>query len=104
MSLLRRRRKLEPVPSSAAPPADGAAPCPDAFSRRRGTEPIAGVFVDWAPAKHYCGFGAGYWGGWHADAPPTPLGRFPIGPAGVLPANLLLRRLDLIPRLSARRL
>ena len=55
MSLLRRRRKLEPVPSSVAPPADGAAPCLDAFSRRRGAEPIAGVFVDWATAEHYGG-------------------------------------------------
>ena len=82
MSLLRRRRKLEPVPSSAAPPADGAAPCLDAFSRRRGTEPIAGVFVDWATAEHYCGFGAGYCGVWHADDPLTPLDRFAIGPAG----------------------
>ena len=104
MSLLRRRRKLEPVPSSAAPPADGAAPCLDALSRRWGTEPIAGVFVDWATAEHYCGFGAGYSGVWHVDDPLTPLDRFAIGPAGVLSANLLLRRLELIPRLAARRL
>jgi hypothetical protein len=104
MSLLRRRRKLEPVPSLAVPPADGAAPCLDAFSRRRGAEPIAGVFVDWATAEHYCGFGAGYCGVWHADDPLTPLDRFAIGPAGVLSANLLLRRLEVIPRLSARRL
>src|SRR4051812_21330106 len=104
MSLLRRRRKLEPVPSSAVPPADGAAPCLDDFSRRRGTDPIAGMFVDWATAEHYCGFGAGYCGVWHSDDPLTPLDRFAIGPAGVLSANLLLRRLELIPRLATRRL
>jgi hypothetical protein len=104
MGLLRRRRKLEPVPSSAVPPADGAAPCLDATSRRWAREPIAGVFVDWAGADHYCGFGAGYCGVWHADDPMAPLDRFAIGPAGVLAANLLLRRLELIPRLAARRL
>jgi hypothetical protein len=104
MGLLRRRRKLEPVPSSASPPADGAAPCLDALSRRWATEPIAGVFVDWEGAEHYCGFGAGYCGVWHVEDPLTPLERFAIGPAGVLAANLLLRRLELIPRLAARRL
>jgi hypothetical protein len=104
MGLLRRRRRLEPVPSSAIPPADGAAPCLDATSRRRPTEPIAGRFVEWATAEHYCGFGAGFCGVWHADDPLTPLDRFAIGPAGVLSANLLLRRLELIPMLAERRL
>ena len=104
MSLLRRRRNLEPVPTSSAPPADGAAPCLDAISRRRPREPIAGRFVDWATADHHCGFGAGFCGVWHADDPLTPLERFAIGRAGVLSANLLLRRLELIPRLAERRL
>src|SRR4051794_33662243 len=104
MGLLRRRRKLESVPTSAVPPADGAAPCLDATSRRWATEPIAGGFVDWASADHSGGFGAGYCGVWHAGAPLAPLDRFAIGPAGVLAANLLLRRLELIPRLAARRL
>src|SRR3954466_9584662 len=104
MGLLRRRRKLEPVPSSTVPPVAARAPCLDASSRRWATEPIAGVFVDWATAEHYCGFGAGYCGVWHADDPLTPLDRFAIGPAGLLSANLLRRRLELIPRLSARRL
>ena len=43
---LRRRRKLESVPTGAVPPADGNAPCLDAYSRRWGTQPIAGRFVD----------------------------------------------------------
>ena len=104
MGLLRRRRKLEPVQTAATPPADGAAPCLDATSRRWLTEPIAGRFVDWAAAEHYSGFGAGFCGVWHAEDPLTPLDRFAIGPAGVLAANLLLRRLELIPMLAARRL
>ncbi len=104
MGLLRRRRNLEPVPSSAVPPPDGAAPCLDATSRRRPREPIAGRFVDWANADHHCGFGAGFCGVWHADDPLTPIERFAIGRAGVLSANLLLRRLELIPRLEERRL
>jgi hypothetical protein len=103
MGLLRRRRKLEPFPP-ATPPADGAAPCLDATSRRWVTEPVAGRFVDWTAAERYCGFGAGFCGVWHADDPLTPLDRFAIGPAGVLSANLLLRRLELIPRLAERRL
>jgi hypothetical protein len=104
MGLLRRRRKLEPVLPSATPPPDGAAPCLDATSRRWATEPVAGRFVDWAAAERYCGFGAGFCGVWHADDPLTPLDRFAIGPAGVLSAHLLLRRLELIPRLAERRL
>ena len=104
MGLLRRRRKLEPVRTAARPPADGAAPCLDATSRGWPTEPIAGRFVDWANAEHYCGFGAGVCGVWHAADPLVPLDRFAIGPAGVLSANLLLRRLELIPMLAARRL
>jgi hypothetical protein len=104
MGLLRRRRQLEPVATTTMPPVDGAAPCLDATSRRRATEPIAGHFVDWAAAEHYCGFGAAFCGVWHADDPLTPLDRFAIGPAGVLSANLLLRRLELIPRLAERRL
>ncbi len=100
---LRRRRTLEPVPT-ATPPADGAAPCLDATSRRWPTEPIAGRFVEWAAAQHYCGFGAGFCGVWHADEPLAPLDRVAIGPGGVLAANLLLRRLELIPMLAARRL
>ena len=104
MGLLRRRRKLEPVQTAATPPADGAAPCLDATSRRWLTEPIAGRFVDWSAAEHYSGFGAGFCGVWNAGDPLTPLDRFAIGPAGVLAANLLLRRLELIPMLAARRL
>jgi hypothetical protein len=103
MGLLRRRRTLEPVPS-ATPPADGAAPCLDAASRRWGTQPVAGHFVDWTTVEHYCGFGAGFSGVWHAGDPLTPLERFAIGSAGVLSANLLLRRLELIPMLAERRL
>jgi hypothetical protein len=104
MGLLRRRRNLEPGPFASTPPPDGAADCLDALSRRWGTEPVAGRFVDWATAAHYAGFGAGYCGVWHADDPLTPLDRFAIGPAGILSANLLLRRLELIPMLAARRL
>ena len=85
---LRRRRKLEPVPAAAVPPADGAAPCLDAYSRRWATQPIAGRFVDWAAATHHAGFGAGFCGVWHGDDPLTPIDRFAIGPAGVLAANL----------------
>ena len=101
---LRRRRKLEPVPTAAIPPADGDAPCLDAYSRRWPTQPIAGRFVDWAIATHHAGFGEAFCGVWRADDPLTPLDRFAIGPAGVLAANLSLRRLELIPRLTARRL
>ena len=67
--------------AAAAPPADEAAPCLDATSRRWGIEPIAGRFVDWGGADHYCGFGAGFCGVWHAADPLTPLDRFAIGPA-----------------------
>jgi hypothetical protein len=101
---LRRRRKLEPVHPSARPPADGAAPCLDATSRRWVTQPIAGRFVDWAATEHYAGFGAGFCGVWHSADPLTPLDRFAIGPAGILAAHLLLRRLELIPMLAERRL
>jgi hypothetical protein len=104
MSLLRRRRNLEPVHTAATPPADGAAPCLDATSRSWGVQPVAGRFVDWSAAAHYSGFGQGFCGVWHADDPLTPVDRFAIGQAGVLSANLLLRRLELIPMLSARRL
>ncbi len=104
MGLLRRRRKLEPVHTAARPPADGAAPCLDATSRRWGVQPVGGRFVDWSESEHYCGFGGGFCGVWHASDPLTPLDRFAIGPAGVLAANLLLRRLELIPMLAARRL
>jgi hypothetical protein len=104
MGLLRRRRNLEPVPSSAKPPADGAAPCLDPTSRAWGVQPVAGRFVDWSAAAHYAGFGSGFTGVWHVDDPLTPLDRFAIGRAGVLSANLLLRRLELIPMLAARRL
>jgi hypothetical protein len=102
MGLLRRRRKLEPVPSSARPPADGAAPCLDATSRAWGIQPVAGRFVDWSTTEHCAGFGAGFCGVWSGADPLTPLDRFAIGPAGVLSAHLLLRRLELIPMLSAR--
>jgi len=102
MGLRRRPRDLQPVPVS--PPPDDAAPCLDALSRRWGTEPVAGRFVDWAATAHYAGFGAGYCGVWRADDPLTPLDRFAIGPAGILAANLQLRRLELIPMLAARRL
>lgn len=101
---LRRRRELEPVPAPATPPADGSAPCLDPYSRRWPMEPIAGCFVAWASAEHHAGFGAGFCGVWHADEPAVPLDRFRIGPSGVLEANLLLRRLELIPRLALRRL
>jgi hypothetical protein len=101
---LRRRRKLEPVPTAARPPADGAAPCLDPTSRSWGVQPVAGRLVDWSATEHYAGFGMGFCGVWHAGDPLTPLDRFAIGPAGVLSANLLLRRLELIPMLAARRL
>jgi hypothetical protein len=101
---LRRRRKLEPVHTAATPPADGAAACLDATSRGWAVEPVGGRFVDWSATEHYCGFGAGFMGVWHAGDPLAPLDRFAIGPAGVLAANLLLRRLELIPMLEARRL
>jgi hypothetical protein len=101
---LRRRRKLEPVPAAAVPPADGDAPCLDAYSRRWPTQPIAGRFVDWAEAMHHAGFGEAFCGVWRADDPMTPVDRFAIGPAGILAANLSLRRLELIPRLAERRL
>jgi hypothetical protein len=104
MGLLRRHRKLQPVPTSASPPPDGAAPCLDATSRRWGVQPIAGRFVDWAAAEHHAGFGAGFCGVWSSADPLSPVDRFAIGPAGVLAANLLLRRLELIPMLEARRL
>ena len=70
---LRRRRKLESVPTGAVPPADGNAPCLDAYSRRWGTQPIAGRFVDWAAATHYAGFGEAFCGVWHGDDPLTPV-------------------------------
>jgi len=101
---LRRRRKLETGPSPARPPADGAAPCHDVYSRRWGVQPVAGRLVDWESAAHHAGFGMGFVGVWHADDPVTPLDRFAIGPAGMLAANLLLRRLELIPMLAERRL
>jgi hypothetical protein len=101
---LRRRRKLEPVAPAAVPPADGAAPCLDAYSRRWATQPIAGRFVDWGAATHHAGFGEAFCGVWHADHPLTPIDRFAIGPAGILAANLSLRRLELIPMLAERRL
>jgi hypothetical protein len=101
---LRRRRKLEPVPTAAMPPADGAAPCLDAYSRRWPTQPIAGRFVDWAGATHHAGFGEAFCGVWRDSEPLTPIDRFAIGPAGILAANLSLRRLELIPMLSERRL
>ena len=104
MGLLRRRRQLPPVPTPAVPPADGDAPCLDAYSRRWATQPIAGGFVDWAAATHHAGFGRAFCGVWRADDPLTPVERFAIGPAGVLEANLLLRRLELIPMLTERRL
>jgi hypothetical protein len=101
---LRRRRKLESVPATAMPPADGDAPCLDAYSRRWARQPIAGRFVDWATATHHAGFGEAFCGVWHGDDPLTPIDRFAIGPAGLLAANLALRRLELIPMLSERRL
>jgi hypothetical protein len=101
---LRRRRKLEAVPAGAVPPADGAAPCLDAYSRRWATQPIAGRFVDWATATHHAGFGKAFCGVWHGDDPLTPIDRFAIGPAGILAANLELRRVELIPMLTERRL
>jgi hypothetical protein len=104
MGLLRRRRHLEPVHSVAVPPVDGNAPCLEVTSHRWVVEPVAGRFVDWATAEHYCGFGAGFVGVWHADAPLTPLDRFAIGPTGILSAHLLLRRVELIPRLAERHL
>jgi hypothetical protein len=92
------------VPEAAVPPADGDAPCVDAYSREWGTEPVAGRFVDWAQAAHHAGYGAGFCGVWHAEHPLTPLDRFAIGRAGVLAANLALRRLELIAPLAERRL
>jgi hypothetical protein len=100
---LRRRRKLEPAPA-AVPPPDGDAPCLDPYSRRWPTQPIAGRFVAWAATMHHAGFGAGFCGVWRDDDPLTPIDRFAIGPAGILAANLSLRRLELIPMLSERRL
>src|SRR3954470_22562573 len=94
---LRRRRKLEPVPPPARPPVDGAAPCHDKYSLRWGAQPIAGRLIDWEIAAHYVGFGQGFVGVWHADHPLTPIDRFAIGGPGMLAANLLLRRLELIP-------
>ena len=101
---LRRRRTPEPAPAPATPPADGAAPCLDPYSRRWLAEPVAGRFVDWARARHHAGFGQGFCGVWNARDPLTPIDRFAIGPAGVLAANLALRRLELIPPLAERRL
>ena len=101
---LRRRRRLESVHVSAMPPADGDAPCLDAYSRTWARQPIAGRFVDWATATHHAGFGDAFCGVWHGDDPLTPIDRFAIGPAGLLAANLALRRLELIPTLSERRL
>ena len=103
MGLL-RRRKLEPVPTPILPRADGDAACLDAYSRRWATQPIAGRFVEWESAVHHAGFGEAFCGVWRDDDPLTPIDRFAIGPAGVLAANLALRRLELIPMLEARRL
>src|SRR3954454_17186646 len=100
---LRRRRKLEPVPAAAVPPADGNAPCLDAYSRRWPTQPIAGRFVDWGAATHHAGFGEAFCGVWRADDPLTPLDRFAIGPAGILAANPAVRRLGGVPALPGRR-
>jgi hypothetical protein len=101
---LRRRRPPEPARPPATPPADGAAPCLDPYSRRWASEPVAGRFVDWARATHHAGFGRGFVGVWHQRDPLTPIDRFAIGPAGILAANLELRRLELIPGLADRRL
>jgi hypothetical protein len=101
---LRRHRAPDPSRPPATPPADGAAPCLDASSRRWGREPVAGRFVDWARAAHHAGFGQGFVGVWNQDDPLTPIDRFAIGPAGVLAANLELRRLELLPPLAERRL
>jgi hypothetical protein len=101
---LRWRRKLALLSTPAVPPADGAAPCLDAYSRRWAMEPIAGRLVEWAAAAHHAGFGEAFCGVWRADDPLTPIDRFAIGPAGVLAANLLLRRVELIPMLIERRL
>jgi hypothetical protein len=92
------------VPAAATPPADGHAPCLDAYSRGWARQPIAGRFVDWATATHHAGFGEAFCGVWHGDDPLTPLERFAIGRGGLLAANLALRRVELIPMLSERRL
>jgi hypothetical protein len=101
---MRWRRKLALMSTAPVPPADGAAPCLDAYSRRWAMQPIAGRFVDWAVATHHAGFGEAFCGVWREDDPLTPIDRFAIGPAGVLAANLLLRRVELIPMLTGRRL
>jgi hypothetical protein len=101
---MRWRRKLALMSMAAVPPADGAAPCLDAYSRRWAMQPIAGRFVDWAVTTHQAGFGEAFCGVWRDDDPLTPIDRFAIGPAGVLAANLLLRRVELIPMLTERRL
>ena len=96
-----RRSRIEPRPA-AAPPPDGAAGCLDAYSRAWEREPLAGRFVDWSQAAHLAGFGAGFCGVWHEDAPLAPVERFPIGPEGIQSANALLRRLEVLPLLEAR--
>src|SRR5215210_4566539 len=67
---LRRRRAPEPSRPPATPPADGAAPCVDAYSRRWAREPVAGRFVDWTSAAHHAGFGRGFVGVWLERIPP----------------------------------
>lgn len=105
MSLrLWRRSRIEALRPAAPPPPDGAAGCLDAYSRAWEREPVAGRFVDWSAASHHAGFGAGFCGVWHEDAPLVPLERFPISPEGIQAANALLRDLVVLPRVQARRL
>ena len=99
-----RRSRVDPPRPAAAPPPDGAAGCLDRYSRGWVPEPVAGRFVDWSTASHHAGFGVGFCGVWHGDAPLVPLARFPISPEGIQNANALLRRLEVMPRLQARRL
>jgi hypothetical protein len=96
-----RRSRIEPRPA-AVPPPDGAAGCLDPYSRAWAREPLAGRFVDWGESAHLAGFGAGFCGVWHEDAPLSPVERFPIGAEGIQSANALLRRLEVLPLLEAR--
>jgi hypothetical protein len=97
-----RRSRIEPLRPAAAPPPDGAAGCLDAWSRAWEREPLGGRFVDWSESAHLAGFGAGFCGVWHEDAPLVPVQRFLIGAAGIQAANALLRRLEVLPLLEAR--
>ena len=87
---------------SPRPTATLPASTPTAAAGRRSRSPAASSTG--RRRRHHAGFGEAFCGVWRGDDPLTPIDRFAIGPAGMLAANLELRRLELIPMLTERRL